>query len=109
MFTPTAPAAMTSVTVTATFSGLGPYPPSMSALTGMVTAATISRTRSIITARVRRWPSGRPGDQAMPPLVVAIACAPANSIIAALPASQAFGRMSTLSAWSRRSVLALAS
>jgi hypothetical protein len=78
-------------------------------VTGTVTAATISRIRSIIAARVRRWPSERPSDQAMPPLVVAIAGAPANSIIAALPASQAFGRMSTPSAWSRRSFSALAS
>jgi hypothetical protein len=41
MFTPTAPAAMTASTVKATSSGPGPYPPSISAVTGMVTAATI--------------------------------------------------------------------
>src|SRR6266566_3348299 len=108
MFTPTAPAAMTASTVTATSPGPRPYPPSISAVTGMVTAAAISRTRSIISARVRRCPSQRPSDQAMPPLVVAIARAPASAITTALPASQAFGRTSTPAACSARSFAAAA-
>src|SRR6266566_7903945 len=80
----------------------------MSAVTGTVTAAAILATCAIISSRVSRWPSGRPSDQATPPLVVAIASAPASAISAALPASQAFGRVSVLPECNARSLSALA-
>jgi len=52
-------------------------------------------------------PSGYPSAHATPALVVAIAFAPISSNIRALPASQAFGRMSKLGGlWRSRNVLA---
>lgn len=94
MFTPTAPAARTARIVAATSEGSGPYPLSTSAVTGTSTAATIRRTASAISVRVSPSPSGRPRLHATPPLVVATASAPADTIITALAASQAFGMTS---------------
>src|SRR3954464_11125136 len=55
----------------------------MSAVTGTVTARTIRRSASRARVRVRPPPSGTPRDHETPPLVVAIACAPAAWIAAA--------------------------
>ena len=53
--------------------------------------AAIRAITPIISSRVRCSPSGLPSDHDTPALVVAIARAPAAAIMAALPASQAFG------------------
>ena len=45
------------------------------------------------------YPSAYPRDQARPALVVAMACAPQDSMTRALPASQAFGRSSGVLVW----------
>src|SRR5215470_7172709 len=62
----------------------------MSAVTGTPAAAVILAMRSTAWPRPRWSPSGEPRLQETPALVVAIARAPASSMIRALATSQAF-------------------
>jgi hypothetical protein len=103
MLTPTAPAACTRRTVSAT----SPYPFSMSAVTGTDTTAVIRATAATAADTSRASPSGAPRLQATPALVVATAAAPAASTRRALAASQAFTRISGLpgTCRSRKSVM----
>ena len=72
-------AAITSRTVRCTLSGF-PYPVSMSATTGTVTASTMCRTRSIVSDIVSSPKSGCPNAEALNPNpVVNIAENPARS------------------------------
>jgi hypothetical protein len=58
MLTPTAPASITSATARDTSSGAGPWPASMSAVTGTSpAAATISAITVRAAAQGRFWPS----------------------------------------------------
>src|SRR5580698_9399809 len=94
MFTPTAPARTTAVRVAATVPGDSPYPASMSADTGTVTAAAIRLITAAARSAPKSAPSGTPSDQATPALVVAIACAPADAIATAEATSQALASSS---------------
>src|SRR6476620_2805640 len=88
---PTAPAATTRSTLSATASGVDAYACSKSALTGTFTARAIRATASIISRAGTTPPSGYPMAAATPALVVAIAGNPSASKIRALAASHAFG------------------
>ena len=88
---PTAPAAITRRTTSATASGVSAYACSMSALTGTFTARAIRETASIISGAGTAPPSGYPNAAATPALVVAIAGKPSASNTRALAASHAFG------------------
>jgi hypothetical protein len=87
MLIPTAPAAITRRTVSATASGVAPYACSISAVTGTDTARAIRATASIISRAGTTPPSGYPSAAATPALVVAIAGNPSAWKRRALTAS----------------------
>ena len=105
MLMPTAPAAITWATVSATASASRPKPSSTSAVTGTSTVSTTRRTSATARSRSRWPPSATPRPQATPALVVATAGAPVEATMRALAPSQALARVrgvpGTWRAWNR--------